>query len=108
MSPPPVRGWEAGNSGGLPLALEGEGRPRDPQGRDHPIQLAGGDPLSQKGPHHRLRFDAAPQARPEDQVPSRGGIAGTGADVGTGAIAGAIVVGTMTTWSGGEPLDEGA
>src|SRR5512135_2950971 len=49
----PLRPGERGKPGGLPLALEGEGGPRDPEGRNHVIQVTGRHPPAEETSHHR-------------------------------------------------------
>src|SRR5512139_2991993 len=74
-----LRRGERGKPGGLPLALECEGGPRDPEGRNHAIQVTGRDPPTQEAPHHRRRPDAACRAHPQAHPPSGGSIvAGAG------------------------------
>src|SRR5512139_3687622 len=82
----PRRGG-CGKPGGLPLTLEGEGRPRDPEGRDHAIQVTGRHPPAEEASHHRRRLDAACGAHPQAHVPCGGRVvagAGEGLEKRTG------------------------
>src|SRR5512135_1899645 len=53
-----LRRGERGKPGGLPLALECEGGPRDPEGRNHAIQVTWRDAPAEEGPHYRRRLHA--------------------------------------------------